>query len=96
MAAARVEPYVGGGIGVFNWRYSEIGDFVDTIDNSVFSQPATSPTGTSVGPVILAGIRFPFGDVLDVRRRSSVAEGRRATPTASTTGFLGDKIDLGG
>ena len=30
---AVVQPYVGGGIGIFNWRYSETGDFID------FTQP---------------------------------------------------------
>ncbi len=27
--SAAVQPYVGGGIGLFNWRYSETGDFID-------------------------------------------------------------------
>src|SRR4051812_41576859 len=30
-----VEPYIGGGVGVFNWRYSESGQFLAN-DNSIF------------------------------------------------------------
>ena len=32
-----VEPYVGAGIGIFNWRYSEVGEFVDPSDRSIFA-----------------------------------------------------------
>ena len=34
-----VEPYVGAGIGAFNWRYSEVGEFIfqnDVTDNDRF------------------------------------------------------------
>ena len=31
-----VEPYVGIGVGIFNWRWSETGEFVDTSDGSIF------------------------------------------------------------
>src|SRR5712692_9920660 len=33
---AVVQPYVGGGVGVMWWRYSETGQWVDTRDNSIF------------------------------------------------------------
>ena len=35
-----VEPYIGGGIGVFGWRYSESGQFVDP------AQPRFAPSAT--------------------------------------------------
>src|SRR5689334_15115310 len=60
-----VEPYVGIGVGVFNWRWSETGEFVDTSDNSIFRATYVAD-GTSVGPVILAGVRAPLGDAFDV------------------------------
>ena len=91
---AAVEPYVGAGIGIFNWRYSEIGDFVDPVDSSVFSNRYVAD-GTSVGPVILGGLRFPIGDALTIG-----GEVRWQKATGDTggldEGFLGDKIDLGG
>src|SRR5712692_2712682 len=34
---APIRSYVGGGVGVFAWRYSETGQFVDPVDKSVFS-----------------------------------------------------------
>ena len=89
-----VEPYVGAGIGAFNWRYSEVGEFVDFSDDSIFPARFIAK-GTAVGPVILAGIRAPFADVLSIG-----GELRWQKATGDTggidNGFLGDKIDLGG
>ena len=31
-----VQPYIGAGVGVFAWRYSETGEFVDFTDGSIF------------------------------------------------------------
>jgi opacity protein-like surface antigen len=89
-----VEPYVGIGVGVFNWRWSETGEFVDTSDGSIFRANYIAK-GTSVGPVILAGVRFPFADVWDV---GGELQWQKATGDIdqAETGLLGDKIDLGG
>ncbi len=86
-----VQPYVGGGIGLFSYRYSEVGDFVDFTDRSVFRDRFVA-TGTETGPVALAGIRFPIGD-----RWSLGGEARyqKASATLSDD-FLGTKLDLGG
>jgi len=88
-----VEPYVGIGVGVFNWRWSETGEFVDSSIN-IFRANYIAK-GTSVGPVILAGIRFPFADVWDV---GGEVQWQKATGDIdrTETGLLGDKIDLGG
>jgi len=88
-----VEPYVGGGIGVFNWRYSEVGEFVDFDDGSIFRDRYIAD-GTSVGPVVLGGIRFPVADAWSVggELRYQKAEGKDLLDS----GLLGDKIDLGG
>ena len=73
-----VEPYIGGGVGDFNWRYSESGEFVDFTDGSIFRGTFVGERHR-VGPVILGGVRFPVG-AWSVRRRNSVAgcQGRPA------------------
>ena len=88
-----VEPYVGAGIGVFNWRYSEVGEFVDFDDGSIFRDRYVA-NGTATGPVVLGGIRFPVADVWTVggEIRYQKAEGK----DLFDAGLLGDKIDLGG
>ena len=89
-----VEPYVGVGIGAFNWRYSEIGEFVDTSDSSIFPARYIAK-GTAVGPIILAGIRAPIADVWDIGGEVQFQRATGDTKRAET-GLLGDKIDLGG
>ncbi len=89
-----VSPYFGGGIGAFNWRYSESGEFVDTSDDSIFRNTYVAK-GWTAGPVFLAGIRFPIGDAFTIggEVRWQRAEG---DTDRDETGLLGDKIDLGG
>lgn len=86
-----VQPYVGGGLGVFNYRYSEVGDFVDFTDRSVFNDRFVA-TGTETGAVALAGIRFPLGDTWSL---GGEVRYQKATADLSTE-FLGPKLDLGG
>lgn len=89
-----VEPYVGVGIGIFNWRYSETGEFVDFTDFTIFRDRFTAD-GTAVGPVVLAGLRAPVGDAFSIggEFRWQRAEG---DTDAATSQLLGEKIDLGG
>jgi opacity protein-like surface antigen len=89
-----VEPYVGGGIGAFRWRYTETGDFVDFSDNSIFHDKFIAD-GTAFGPVVVGGIRFPFADMWDVggEYRYQWADG---DTKPAESGLLGSKIDLGG
>lgn len=89
-----VEPYVGAGIGVFNWNYSEVGEFVDSSDGSIF-RAQYKADGRSVGPVILAGIRVPFADVWDVGGEVQYQNAHGDTNPAKSQ-LLGEKIDLGG
>jgi hypothetical protein len=89
-----VEPYVGVGIGAFNWRYSETGEFVDFSDSSIFRSRYVAK-GTAVGPVVLAGIRAPIADVFDVGGELQFQRASGDTKP-SESGLLGDKIDLGG
>jgi hypothetical protein len=91
---ASVEPYIGAGIGIFNWRYSEVGEFVDASDSSIFRNRYVA-NGTSVGPVILAGIRVPIADVWDIGGEVQYQRATGDTNPAESK-LLGDKIDLGG
>jgi hypothetical protein len=89
-----VEPYVGGGLGVFIWRYSEAGLFIDPSNGDIFSATGASAfqaTGTNVGPVLLGGVRFPVGPYdFGGEVRWQRAEGNLPSD------FVGTKIDLGG
>jgi hypothetical protein len=88
-----VQPYVGGGIAVINYRYTETGDFID------FSDPVGLPvfrdnyvaTGNAVGPVAVFGLRIPAGPIAfggEVRYQKADAD--------LSEDFLGPKLDLGG
>jgi hypothetical protein len=89
------QPYVGGGIAILNFRYSESGEFVDTTTFEVF--PATFVAkDTAIGGQLLAGMRLPLGGdiyALTIEGRYQWASGNTGGIDA---GFLGDKIDLGG
>jgi hypothetical protein len=87
------QPYVGGGIGIYNWRYSETGDFIDfSVSGRPIFRESYSNTGTSIGPVAVFGARFPVGSLTfggEVRYQ-------RAEGELDTNDFLDSKIDLGG
>jgi outer membrane protein W len=92
MGHGSFEPYIGAGVGVFAWRYSETGDFVAT-DGSTVVHGNFVGSGSAVGPVILAGARFPFGPASiggEIRYQS--AKGN----LPGDQGFAGSRIDLGG
>lgn len=59
---AGIVPYVGAGVGVFAWRYSETGSFVDTVDRRTVYQDNFVGSGSATGPVIVGGVRVPIGD----------------------------------
>src|SRR5262245_22623151 len=89
---AAVQPYVGAGIGFFNWRYSENGDFIDfTLNPPEIYRAQYVDSGTAIGPVAVFGVRVPFGQgVLGGEARYQKAESELGPD------FLGPKIDLGG
>lgn len=90
----RFEPYVGGGVGFFNWRYSETGEFVDPSDFSIFRESFVE-NGTAVGPVLLGGLRYvadPWVTGFELRWQDAAGD----LPTTGDNSFLGGKIDLGG
>jgi hypothetical protein len=86
-----VEPYIGAGVGIFAWRYSERGDWVRT-DGVI--QPGTFVgSGASTGPVILGGVRIPVSNWgIGGELRYQRAEG----DLPNDQSFAGTKIDLGG
>ena len=86
-----VEPYIGAGVGVLNYRYSESGQFLAT-DKSIFRGTFVG-SGTATGPVILGGIRVPVGSWGvggELRYQSATGNLPRDQD------FSGSKIDLGG
>jgi opacity protein-like surface antigen len=92
--AGSFQPYIGGGVALVNWHYSEVGDFIDFNDNFNVYHARYVASGNKAGPVFLAGFRAPVGgDVWAI-----TLEGRytRAEGDLNTNDFLGSKIDLGG
>jgi hypothetical protein len=86
-----IQPYVGAGVGVFVWRYSETGQFVDSNSN-IFNGTFVG-SGAQVGPIVLGGVRFGVGPVGlggEIRWQNAKAD----LPADQT--FAGPKIDLGG
>ena len=88
-----VQPYIGAGLGVFAWRYSETGEFVD-FNGDIF-RASFSADGTEFGPVVLGGIRFAVGDAWLVGGEFRWQDAKGDTGGIDE-GFLGDRIHLGG
>jgi hypothetical protein len=90
-----VQPYFGGGLGVFNWRYSETGEFVDFARQSAIFREQYVASGSETGPVILGGVRFAGSSLSaggEIRYHSADA------PLGSAFGSTrsNPRIDLGG
>jgi hypothetical protein len=94
-----VQPYIGGGIAVINWRYTETGDFVDfsipggeTIFHDTFEG-----SGTQSGPVALGGIRFA-GDHLSAGFEVRYQHAKADLPESefASSANPNPTIDLGG
>jgi hypothetical protein len=86
-----VQPYIGAGVGVFRWRYSETGEFIDSQDN-IFTDNFVG-SGSVAGPVVLGGVRFPMGPFAaggEIRWQSAKAN------LPADEGFAGPKLNLGG
>jgi hypothetical protein len=86
-----VQPYIGAGVGVFSWRYSEIGEFIDFGAGNVIFEDRFVRTGTNAGPVVLGGIRFA-GDTasggFEIKYQKAAGD--------LDEDFAAPKIDLGG
>lgn len=90
----RFQPYVGAGVGVIAWRYSEVGDFIDFNDNNNVYRARYVADGTSAGPVLLAGFRAPLGG--DIYALTFEGRYQGGQGQLNTNDFLDSKIDLGG
>jgi hypothetical protein len=87
-----ITPYIGAGVGIYMWKYTEAGDFVDPTTSEIFNG-TFSGSGTAVGPIILGGVRVPLGRVAiggEIRYQRGIGD------LPATEGFAGSKIDLGG
>ena len=88
---APVQPYVGGGVGINLWRYSETGQWVDSNSN-IFNGTFVG-SGAKAGPLVLGGVRFPVGPMGfggEIRWQGGEAN------LPADQGFAGPTIDLGG
>jgi hypothetical protein len=90
-----VQPYVGGGINFYRWRYEESGEFIDFSDNTlpIFEDTFTDD-GTATGATILGGVRAPIGRTLLLGGEFRWQNG--SADLAPELNFAGDKLDLGG
>ena len=89
--ANALQPYFGAGLGVFRWRYSESGEFVDFARNREIFRDQYVAEGSETGPVVVAGLRFGGETVSaggEIRYHSAEAD--------LDERFAGSKIDLGG
>ncbi len=88
-----VQPYAGAGVGFFNWRYSEVGEFVDFTTFDVFRDQFVAQ-GNDVGAVYLGGVRVLAGSrfAVGVEVRYQDVQG----VVGIDQGFLEERIDLGG
>jgi hypothetical protein len=88
-----VQPYVGGGLGMFFWKYTEAGEFIDfSIAPPPIFEATFEESGMATGPIFLAGIRYAtpaFAAGFEVRYQNASGE---LDPTV----FAGSKIDLTG
>ena len=86
-----VQPYIGAGVGIINWRYSESGEFIDFGAGNVIFRDSYVKTGSKAGPVALGGIRF-VGDTgsagFEIRYQKALGD--------LDVNFAAPKIDLGG
>ncbi len=93
---APIQPYIGAGVGVMRFRYSETGQFVDS-SNNIFNGNFVG-SGTATGPVVLGGVRFPVGMVdIGYEARYQSMKGDLPADQGFGGGFITTpRIDLGG
>jgi hypothetical protein len=85
------QPYIGAGVGVISWRYSESGEFIDFNGGNVIFRDSFVATGANAGPVVVGGVRAAGHSAsAGFEIRYQHAEGDLPRD------FAGPKIDLGG
>ena len=86
-----VQPYFGAGLGIINWRYSEVGEFIDFAAGRAIVRDSYVASGNQAGALALGGIRFAGESIssgFEVRYQKAEAD--------LDERFAGSKIDLGG
>lgn len=89
---SRFVPWVGGGLGVYAFRYEEFGEFIDFTDMSIYDGDFITESA-ALGFHVAGGVVFPMGLDWDAffELRYAIAEGELSED------FLGfDPIDIGG
>jgi len=93
LGQSAVQPYIGAGIGIFSWRYSEVGEFIDFGNQGEVFRETYTDSGATSGPVIVGGLAIPLGSWSfggEIKYQSARGELDEAV------GFLGNTVDLGG
>ena len=88
-----IQPYAGAGVGFFNWRYSEVGEFIDFNTFDVFRDQFVA-ADTNVGAVYLGGVRVRVGSRYGVGLEVKYQDAKGVV--GIDQGFLAERIDLGG
>jgi hypothetical protein len=87
------QPYVGGGIALYNWRYTETGDFINfSVPGLPVFRESYVATGNNLGPVAVFGARY----AADRFTVGGEIRYQKAEGDLDTDDFFGPKIDLGG
>jgi hypothetical protein len=86
-----IQPYVGAGLGIINWRYREIGEFVDFGAGNEVIEGTFEESGSSTGPIFLGGVRFA-GQRITAGGEIRFQDAEGDLPSD----FAAAKIDLGG
>lgn len=89
---ARTQPYVGGGVNVYSWRYEQTGDFVDLPSQSIYHEQVAAD-GITAGPTLLGGVRFAsgafsVGGEVRYQRGEAQLDQRFAAPKLDVGGLL--------
>jgi hypothetical protein len=90
---AGIQPYIGAGVGVLSWRYTESGNFVAS-DGATIVNGTFTGSGSDVGPLILGGVRVPVSNAFNIGGEVRFQGGTGNLP--ADQGFAGSQIDLGG
>jgi len=88
---ASIKPYVGGGVGIFAWDYTESGDFVNS--DLIIERGTFNGSGAAAGPIVFGGLQIPIG-LLGVGGEVRYQHATGDLPL--NQGFAGSTIDLGG
>ena len=86
-----LQPYIGLGLAVINWRYAEFGDFIDFNAGREIFTASYVADGSATGPVVVGGIRYGGTSLTaggEIRYHAAKAD--------LSSDFSGNRIDLGG